>query len=83
MKHPRLHKSLLKECPCSPKLSGDKYYGVPDIELEISEDFDNPKSVNLMYPLASIKTFYISIIIYFGFQISVHYFILMQIVQRH
>jgi len=59
--HPKLHQSDENECVSFLSISGGKYSGVPDIDLEISLSFESPKSVSLIYPNLSIKTFCILI----------------------
>jgi hypothetical protein len=58
---PKVHQSVGFPCPYFKRISGARYSGVPHMEkASVSEKmfiFESPKSVILIYPKASIKTF--------------------------
>ena len=58
---PRVHQSTAFPCPILNRTSGAKYSGVPHTELApllpLIPIFDKPKSVILIYPNSSKRTF--------------------------
>ena len=61
MKHPNVHQSKGLPCPYFIKTSGARYSGVPHTENAslsvLIFFFDKPKSVILIYPSLSMRTF--------------------------
>lgn len=61
MREPRVQKSTGFPCPDLNNISGARYSGVPHIlfasYVPTTFLFDNPKSVNFIYPYLSIRIF--------------------------